>query len=230
MARYLLTHSLLSSWLHAIKENPREDATSERDHYAEFLDVLNRVQTPPTEAMQNGNEFEKLVTDIATNVFFPKLEWEKDMHGNLVIEPNSGEPTGHQIYPRWYDAASKVADIVRGGQFQVKAKKPVAVNGTDFLLYGRLDVLKAGDIDDIKFTKYYDRGKYFGSTQHPMYFELVPEARRFCYLISNGTDVWTETYTREETRSIYPVIGDFADWLHDQRLFKIYAEKWEALH
>ena len=207
MARYLITHSLLASWLNAIKEDPYEDVTTERDHYAEFLDALNRIQTPPTEAMQNGYDFEELVTSIATGA-----NYQTDRE------------------QRWYDAASKVADIVRGGQFQVKAKKPVAVNGTDFLLYGRLDVLKAGDIDDIKFTKNYDRGKYFGSTQHPMYFELIPEASRFSYLISNGTDVWTETYTREETRSIYPVIGDFVDWLHDQRLFRIYAEKWEALH
>lgn len=206
MARFMITHSLLSSWLHAIKEDPYEDATTERDNYAEFLDVLNRVQTPPTEAMQNGLDFEELVTSIANGA-----DYQADREH------------------RWYDAASKVADIVRGGQFQVKAKKPVTVNGTDFLLYGRLDVLKAGDIDDIKFTKNYDRGKYFGSTQHPMYFELIPEASRFSYLISNGTDVWTETYTRQETRSIYPLIGDFADWLHDQGLFQIYAEKWEAL-
>lgn len=222
MARYLITHSLLTSWLNAIKEDPYEDVTTERDNYAEFLDVLNRVQTPPTEAMQNGNEFEKLVTDIATGRFVPEFETDG------TVNPKTGEVMGYDKYPRWYDAASKVADIVRGGQFQVKAKKPVAVNGTDFLLYGRLDVLKAGDIDDIKFTKNYDRGKYFGSTQHPMYFELIPEARRFSYLISNGTDVWTETYTREETRSIYPVIGDFADWLDAAGLTQIYREKWRA--
>ena len=155
--------------------------------------------------MQNGYDFEELVTSIATGA-----NYQTDREH------------------RWYDAASKVADIVRGGQFQVKAKKPVAVNGTDFLLYGRLDVLKAGDIDDIKFTKNYERGKYFGSTQHPMYFELIPEARCFSYLISNGTDVWTETYTREETRSIYPVIGDFADWLDAAGLTQIYREKWRA--
>ena len=229
MARFLITHSLLSSWLHAIKEDPYEDATTERDNYAEFLDVLNRVQTPPTEAMNDGLEFEQLVTDIASGKFHPKWEWEEDKNGNLIIEPNSGEPMGHYKYPRWYDSASKVADIVRGGQFQLKAKKYVTVNGIDFLVYGRLDVLNAGTIYDIKFTKNYDRGKYFGSTQHPMYFEIVPEASRFAYLISNGTDVWTETYTREETRSIYPAISDFTDWITAQGLFPIYAEKWEAL-
>lgn len=33
MARYLMTHSLLSSWLYAMKENPYEDASTERDPY-----------------------------------------------------------------------------------------------------------------------------------------------------------------------------------------------------
>lgn len=205
MARYLITHSLLSSWLFAIKEDPFEDATTERDHYAEFLDVLNRVPTPTTEAMQNGIDFEELVTSIANGA-----EWHTDKEN------------------KWYDAAAKVAGIVRGGQFQYKAKKVVTVGGIEFLLYGRLDVLKAGTIYDIKFSKSYDRGKYFSSTQHPLYLKLIPEAREFTYLISNGTDVWTETYTPTETRSIFPVISDFTDWLVDHDLWKIYAEKWEA--
>lgn len=203
MPRYLMTHSLLSSWLYAIKDDPFEDATTERDHYAEFLDVLNRVPTPTTEAMQNGIDFEDTVMSFVQGV------------------PNLGG--------RWDDAAEKIARIVDGGQFQYKAKKTVTVAGNDFLLYGRLDALKAGTIYDIKFSKSYDRGKYYGSTQHPLYLELVPEARQFMYLVSNGTDVWTETYFREDTRSIFPVIADFTDWIKSQGLFPIYAEKWSAL-
>lgn len=203
MARYLMTHSLLSSWLYAIKDDPFEDATTERNHYAEFLDVLNRVPTPTTEAMQNGIDFEDTVMSFVQGV------------------PNLGG--------RWDDAAEKIARIVDGGQFQYKAKKTVTVAGNDFLLYGRLDALKAGTIYDIKFSKSYDRGKYYGSTQHPLYLELVPEASQFMYLVSNGTDVWTETYFREDTRSIFPVIADFTDWIKSQGLFPIYAEKWAAL-
>ena len=207
MSRYLMTHSLLASWLYAMKEDPYADATTERDPYKEFLDVLNRVPTPTTEAMQNGLDFEDLVQVTAE-------------HGSI--------PYGYGE-EKWYDAAAKVANIVRGGQFQYKAKKTVTVGGIEFLLYGRLDVLKAGTIYDIKFSKSYDRGKYFSSTQHPLYLKLIPEAREFTYLISNGTDVWTETYTPTETRSIFPVISDFTDWLVDHDLWKIYAEKWEAL-
>lgn len=203
MSRFLMTHSLLSAWLYAIKDDPYADATTERDHFAEFMDVLNRVPTPTTEAMQNGIDFEDTVMSFVRGV--PKLGG------------------------KWDDAADVVASYVRGGQFQVKAKWPATVAGTDFLLYGRLDALKAGEIYDIKFSKSYDRGKYFGSTQHPLYMELIPEARRFTYLVSNGTDVWTESYTRGETRSIFPVIADFTDWIKTQGLFPIYAEKWAAL-
>lgn len=202
MARYLITHSLLSSWLYAMRDDPYEDATTERDPYKEFLDTLNRVPREPTEAMQNGIDFEDTVMSFIRGV------------------PNLGG--------KWDDAAERIAQIVNGGQFQYKAKKPVAVRGTEFLLFGKLDVLKAGSIYDIKFSKSYDRGKYFDSTQHPMYLELVPEAQDFSYLISNGLDVWTESYAREETRSIIPVIADFADWLNAQGLFPVYAGKWEA--
>ena len=40
--RYTITHSLLSSWLHAMKENPNEDATSERNPAEEFMQALRR--------------------------------------------------------------------------------------------------------------------------------------------------------------------------------------------
>ena len=64
MAAYLVTHSLLSSWLHLIRENPYEDLTTEGDPLAEFMLVLRREPTPRTEAMQNGIDFENLVTSI----------------------------------------------------------------------------------------------------------------------------------------------------------------------
>lgn len=203
MARYLMTHSLLSSWLYAMKENPYEDASTERDPYAEFLQVLRREPTPTTEAMQKGIDFEYLVTDIV----------------------NGAGDTQN----RWYDAAQKVAGYVRGGILQYKARRIITVRDTELVLYGRLDCLKAGDIKDIKFSSSYDRGKYFSSTQHPTYFEIVPEAKSFTYLVSNGSEVWTERYYREETPSIIPTISDFLEWLDALELAPLYKEKWLAL-
>lgn len=203
MARYLMTHSLLTSWLYTMKENPFEDMTTERDPMAEFMMTLRREPTPTTEAMQNGIIFEDLVTDIINGRADPGLPW--------------------------YDAAEKVARRCAGGILQYKAKKTIEVGGMSFLLYGRLDCLKAGEIIDIKFTKNYDAGKFFTSTQHPTYLELIPEASRFTYIASNGSAVWQETYRREETPSIYPVISDFLDWLRAVDLLSVYQEKWNTL-
>jgi len=202
MARYLMTHSLLASWLYMMKENPFEDATTERDPMAEFMQVLRREPTQATEAMTNGNLFEDLVLRIVSGCADP------------------GE--------QWYTAAEKVARRVRGGVTQFRASRTIRVDGMTFLLYGRLDWLKAGEIVDVKFTKSYEPGKYFDSTQHPVYFELIPEAQTFTYMVSNGSAVWPETYRREESPNIYPVISNFLEWLTAAGLMDIYKEKWLA--
>lgn len=200
MARFLMTHSLLSSWLYAMKENPFEDLTTERKPYDEFLKTLRREPTETTDAMQKGINFENLVTAITD--------------GNGDVNNN------------WYEAAERIASVVQGGQLQYKAFKDIKVCGLSILLYGRLDALKAGTIYDIKFSGSYDVGKYLSSTQHPTYFELIPEANAFTYLVSNGSSVWTETYRRDETPSIIPIISDFIDWLSVYGLLDIYKEKW----
>lgn len=200
---YLLTHSLLSSWLYAMKDSPYEDATTERDSYAEFLQALRREPGEQTEAMRNGIEFEDLVTDI--------------INENVDAEH------------KWFEAAARVARFVKGGQLQYKAKKELTVSGVKVLLYGRLDVLKAGEVIDIKFSKGYERGKYISSTQHPTYLELIPEAERFTYVVSNGSEVWTESYRRDETPSIIPIIETFIKYLKENDLWEVYAKHWVAL-
>lgn len=203
MPRYLMTHSLLSSWLYTMKENPYEDMNTQRNPFAEFMQVLRREPTETTEAMQKGIDFENLVTSITKGYRNTK--------------------------DRWYRAADQIAKVVNGGVLQYRTKKEFQVRGITILLYGRLDVLKAGVIYDIKFSSKYDVGKYINSTQHPVYLELVPEAKEFTYLISNGSSVWTETYRRDETPSIFPIISDFFEWLEVNGLMELYKEKWMAL-
>ena len=55
-----------------------------------------------------------------------------------------------------------------------------------------------------------------------MYLELIPEAKEFIYLVSNGKYVWTEKYTREETPSIYPIIQNFFEYLNNLNLMLVY--------
>jgi hypothetical protein len=198
-----MTHSLLSSWLYSLKENPFEDATSDRDSYAEFLSTLNREPSLPNEAMQKGIDFENLVTDIANG---------------------KGNSSHH-----WYEAAGKVARTLRGAKFQFRTRREFAVGDLLLLFYGRLDALEAGKIYDIKYSGKYDVGKFYDSTQHPFYFALVPEATEFRYLVSDGTNVWTESYLRENTLSIVPTVKDFLEWLKIHDLMHVYKEKWLAL-
>ena len=203
MERYMVTHSLLSIWLYAISENPYEDATTERDPMADFMATLKREPTPTTDAMQKGIDFENLVTAIVNG---------------------AGDKTNE-----WYYAANRVAGFVRGGILQYSAKKQVRIGTRDVLLYGRLDALKGGVIYDIKYTGHYEAGKFFDSTQHPMYLRLVPEAREFSYLVSNGKEFWQETYRRDETADIDRIVANFYDWLDVQGLDALYRQHWQAL-
>ncbi len=201
--RYMVTHSLLNSWNYAIKENPFEDLTSEKDSMADFMATLRREPISTNESMQNGIDFENLVTSV--------LKGTAD--------------TTH----KWFNAALEVADIIKGAQLQHKASRTIRLGERNVFLYGRFDALKAGVIYDIKFTRNYDSGKYFDSTQHPMYMALAPEAYGFTYLASNGTQVWPEHYRRDETPDIIQTIQQFFDWLDGQGLTQTYLDNWEAL-
>ena len=201
METYKITHSLLSAWLYAMKENPFEDATTENSAYADFLRALRREPVEPSEAMTAGIDFENAVTDY--------------LAGNEGYVPDN-----------WINAVSVVASHIRGARLQVDIRKVISVNGLHIMLHGRLDALHAGTIFDIKFSKSYDRGKYFNSTQHPMYFALCDSADQFTYEVSNGSDVWTETYRRDETAPIEPIISDFLKFLQMSGLMKTYRECW----
>lgn len=202
MPAYLLTHSLLSSWLYSLRENPYEDMETEKDAREEFMKVLRREPVEPTEAMQNGVDFENLVT---------------------ACIQGAGDRSN-----KWFDAACAVASELRGAQLQFVASKRVLIAGQEYVLYGRFDALKAGVISDIKFSKGYEKGKYFDSTQHPMYMFLMPTAQEFTYIVSNGSGVWHETYTREETKDIFPIITAFLAWLEDAGLLDLYRKHWVA--
>ncbi len=220
--RYLMTHSLLRSWLYAMKDDPNADATTERDHVEEFMKVLRREPTSPSNAMTKGNDFEDLVTAVLYGA--PSAVYHRETKEKELIEVHMATAE----HP-WYEAAANVAARIKGGVLQVKANRVLIVEGTPILLHGRLDALKAGEIFDIKYSSGgYDVGKFFDSTQHPAYFELIPEAQSFTYLVSNGSAVWTETYQREETRSIVPIISDFLAWLRDTGRFDVFQQFWKA--
>ena len=139
------------------------------------------------------------------------------------------DPTGH----KWEHGIRKVASIIKGAPVQIKAQREIKVGSMDFLVYGVLDALKAGTIYDIKFSnKSFNSadlaGKYLTCSQHPIYFYIVPEANEFQYLVSDGEDLYIESYQRKDTPFIGDIIGGFIDGIKSEGLLDVYKQKWCA--
>jgi len=165
----------------------------------EFRSVLRREPKQQTKAMLDGIRFENLVQS--------------------VCEGQELDST-HE----WYKPVTKIAGIVRGGQYQVKASREIVVDGVCFVCYGVLDFLKAGIIYDTKLSKTYKFGKYLNSPQHPMYFYLCPEVREFQYLISDGKWAYREAYRPDDVEPIDHTIRTFMKWLDKTDNVRLFCE------
>lgn len=203
--KYLITQSLVSSWNYLMDCHE----SCEDEAYESFLRTLNREQTETTPAMQNGIDFE-----------------------NEIYATIAGQTVPHR--EEWKTAVELIADRLKHATTQVKASKDILVGETELLLYGVFDALWAGQIFDIKYSNksfgsIYLPGKYLSSPQHPAYFCLCPEARRFTYIVSDGTDIYEESYTPEHTIPFTEIAYDFLNWLDGADLLETYKEKWACL-
>lgn len=171
--------------------------------YQEFISTLNRKPIQQNNNMLKGIRFENMVTAYC----------EGD-------EPEQGH--------EWANGIRHIGDILRGSSFQIALSKSIIIENVEFLLYGKIDALKAGTIYDIKFSDKYKLCKYLDSPQHPMYFEICPNANIFTYLVSNGTDVYKETYRKEDTASIVNEIQDFMVYLDRKNLVDTYCKLWKS--
>lgn len=210
MPRYKITKSLIESWyyVHDCWEGCEDDAMES------FLRALRcepeELTDEQKQNIQNGHDFEELIESIANGA-----DWETDKEH------------------KWYRAAYELAQIVKGAQFQVRIHRSITVRGMEFEIHGVLDALKEGVIYDIKF-----KNKSFGSSdiagdwldspQHPFYFYLVPEARKFMYLVSDGSDIYIEQYLPEETRKAADIISEFVDFLETAGLMDVYKANWQV--
>ena len=133
-----------------------------------------------------------------------------------------------------------------GGAYQVKVSKEYG----DYLLYGIIDCLKGGIIYDYKYTKNYEVGKFFNNHQTLMYLEMVPEAKKMVYLITNKFDKTDypdlnfkdisnieyevgDIFREEYTKDMFPetmdsILHKFEEWLKQYNLFDLYVEKWKC--
>ena len=223
--RYLITQSLISSWgyMFDCHEGCEEDAKED------FLRTLNREPKETTREMQNGIDFEKLVYSIANGTFHPVKvptgETARAMGDTILFEKTD--------YPKWYRGANAVATRILGAKTQVKAYRECQVGEMTLLVYGVFDALRAGVISDVKFSnKGFGSaelaGKYLDSPQHPTYLFLEPSAYKFEYLVSDGEDLYVETYTRKQTRDFPALASEFLTSIESMGLLETYKEKWRA--
>ena len=199
---YLITQSLISSWnyLHQCREESQESA------YNDFLNTLNRITKETTPEMQNGIDFE-----------------------NEVYKAAAGIP--RSAHPKWENGINAVATLIKGAPVQVTAQRELTIGSMNLLVYGVLDALKAGTIFDVKFSnKGFGSaelaGKYLDYSQHPTYFVIVPEAQEFKYLVSDGEDLYTECYTRKNSRPFEEIAKEFLASLEAMNLLDTYKAKW----
>ena len=133
-----------------------------------------------------------------------------------------------------------------GGAYQVKVSKEYR----DYLLYGIIDCLKGGIIYDYKYTQNYEVGKFFNNHQTLMYLEMVPEAKKTIYLITNKFnkieypdmefkdvskieyevgDIFREEYTKDMfPETMDSILHKFEQWLNQYNLYGLYIEKWKC--
>lgn len=122
----------------------------------------------------------------------------------------------------------EIGDKCMGGLWQVAVKREL----DEFLLYGRLDNLRANTIRDVKFAKGYDVGRFLHSAQHRIYLYCIPTIERFVYDISDGWSVYEEEYRQhsgieDELRS---QIRTFTNYLRDDDEARdIFYRNWQAL-
>ncbi len=175
------------------------------DGWDDFLSVLHREKKPPTQAMLDGTRFENVLNNV--------------LNGETIAADHE-----------WYSVITEMSKQLKGSQQQVTLFQDCEVNGQAFLLHGVLDYLHAGRIWDCKFTKNYHLNKYFweGTSQTAMYLALVPEARDFTYIISDGKYVYRERYPRDIVPPIEPTINQFMQYLKKHGLWDVYCEKWRV--
>ena len=182
-----------------------------------------------------------LITPTLLNSWKYAISNEND-YGNLedFIKVLSKEPmveseairTGYQFE----DYMVNNYEPTKNGCYQVKGYKDVHAKTGTYLLYGRMDCVKAGKIYDYKYTGSYDVGKFVNSYQTSVYFELVPEAYEFEYIICNNykegktledLNIYHEIYKREEIKiNICDEIDNFISWLKVNHLLELYQDKW----
>ena len=225
--RYLITPSLYGSYIwykdtdfSRIYEDIDEATKAEQNAYQSWLNTLNKVRLPTTEAQQKGINFENAVQEISDNFEGVKLKDEK-----LVFSNEIDFLFATMLPEAESKAAYEIAKKTHGGLWQEVLQKRV----DNYLLYGKADVIKQNYIYDIKRVSQYEVGKYQKSIQHLLYMECSG-IENFEYLISDKSgNVYAEYYTKEPQEVLLSKVNTMVEFIKSVPEFsKPFNEFWRA--
>lgn len=168
-----------------------------------FKSYLRREPKQQTTAMLDGIQFENMVQAYCEG---------------------SPPPENH----KWREGVIATGNIVKWGAYQAALSRDITVDGMDFVVYGKLDFLKAGTIYDTKYSTRYHVGKYLKSTQHSVYLFLCQSALQFIYLACDGKWVYKERYTRDDCVDVERSIREFVQFCDSADLLDEYKKYWES--
>ncbi len=138
--------------------------------YDSLYGTLARKYGPPAAAALRGIKFEDTI--------YKTLETRKELHDLTDIK-----------------CSAKFMEFLvacLGGMFQVKSKSFIEVDGVEYCLYGKIDVLYPHMILDIKTTSKWNQfseDKYLGSMQHIIYlYNQNMEHFRYMIAVFDGED------------------------------------------
>lgn len=171
--------------------------------YEDFLTTLQREKKQPTKLMLEGRRFESVINAVC--------------NGAEITEDHE-----------WYKPVTEIVEIVKDAQQQVRLYRDIQVGGVSFLVNGVIDYLLAGQIFDAKYSLSYRVGKYLTSPQTSFYFYLIPEARTFTYLVSEGKYLYTETYRPDDVEPVERTIKQFMAFLDRMNLTETYKNNWRS--
>lgn len=156
------------------KRSPKEDAKQE------FINRINRVPTPKTDAMIRGIEFENAVNF-----------WAKK--GKLPVGPVQVHDL--KVSP---ELIGKFTNGFENALRQIFTEVNLTTKFCSVRVYGFIDEILADSAYDTKTTKEYDLGKYRNNWQHVAYLESLRAAgsniSRFVYRITDFEDFFEEEY------------------------------------
>jgi len=209
MSKYLITPTLINAYQYYINDEFKSPA----DSRADFLKTLSKEKFKPSEVMQKGIELEDTIKEISSSDFAHRSFCDSLPEDNIEQR----------------DITMLIlVDTVKGGLWQQTCKKELKIGNQEFLLYGKMDVIKRDTIYDIKFTSNYELGKFLDSSQHLIYLYCTG-LPKFQYLISDGENYWIEDYYNHANieNEIKSKISDFLGYLeNDKEAKEMFETKW----